>query len=86
MKSEAETNDSLLEKEKETMQRKFSENADKTKKQVKEIADLRKRLQKLESNSDYFARIRQMISLSKSETLEIDANGSNGSQQQLEAH
>ena len=49
---------SILEKEKETMHRNLSENADKTKKQVEEIAELRKRLEQLESNSDNFARIR----------------------------
>ena len=73
---------SILEKEKETMQRNFSENTDKTKKQVEEIAELRKRLEQLESNSDNFARIRQMISLSKSEAREMDANGRNESQRQ----
>ena len=68
------------------MQRNFSENADKTKKQVEEIAELRKRLEKMESNSDNFARIRWMISLSKSEACEMDAKGRNESQWQLEAH
>ena len=77
---------SILKKEKETMQRDFSENADKTKKQVEEMAELRKRLEKLESNSDNFTRIRQMISLSKSEDREMDAKGRNESQRQLEAH
>ena len=76
---------SILEKEKETMQRYFSENADKTKKQVEEIVELRKWLEQLESNSDNFARIRQMISLSKSEAREMDAKGRNESQRQLEA-
>ena len=64
---------SILEKENETMKRKFSENADKTKKQVEEIAELSKRLEKLEINSANFARIRHMISLSRSEAREMDA-------------
>ena len=75
---------SILEKEKETMHRNLSKNADKTKKQVEEIAELRKRLEQLESNSDNFARIRQMISLSKSEAREMDAKGRNESQRQLD--
>ena len=68
------------------MQRNFSESTDKTKKHVEEIAELRKRLEKFESNSDKFARIRHMISLSKSEAHAMDTKERNESQRQLEAH
>ena len=71
---------SELKKEKETIQRKVSENNETTKRQFEEISDLKERLERLESNRDTYARIHQMARLFKSEVPEKNAEGRNETQ------